>query len=164
MALIQWTHTEAILRQYAEEVSEIYKRQLKEHGREASGELIKSVKTEIVLTHNDTIAVDMELAQYWQYVEWDTRPHWAPKGCLEEWIKVRKLLPMKNSTLPENKQLEALDFLIRRKIAREGTKGTHDLADTVSLLNKEYEDKIADAVVEDVAEQVDVIIRTFARA
>lgn len=163
MELIQWTHTEAVIKQYADDFYHAYKERLSKSGRIATGELLSCVNTQIVVGR-ETIAVDCNLAEYWKYVEWDTRPHWPPKGCLENWITVKRLLPMKNSTLPEKKQLEALDFLIRRKIAREGTKGSHDLAETVSELNRQYEELIADAVVEDVGEQVDVIIRTFARA
>lgn len=161
--IIDYTNTRAVMQEYAREAAEIYKRQLAEHGRNATKELINSVHTE-VRVGKDTIAVDMDLASYWKYVEWDTRPHWAPPGVLERWIVAKRLVPMRDSTLPERTQIKQLDFLIRRKIAREGTQGTHDLATTVQLLNRDYYDKIIDALAQDVQEAFDkVFIRTFAR-
>lgn len=161
--LIQLTKTEAVLREYAAQLQERFPEQLRQHGRRATGDLIGSVHTEVLTTAGGRVAVDLHLAEYWKYVEWDTRPHWPPPGSLLKWIEAKPIIPYpdKNGKLPTPKQL---DFLIRRKISREGTKGTHDLRDTVQLLNIEYERKIADAVAEDFGDAVDVLIRTFARA
>ncbi|MBQ0154843.1 MAG: hypothetical protein KBS70_08730 [Bacteroidales bacterium] len=161
--IIDYTNTRAVMQEYAKKAAEIYKRQLAEHGRNATKELINSVHTE-VRVGKDTIAVDMDLASYWKYVEWDTRPHWAPPGVLERWIVAKRLVPMRDSRLPERKQIAQLDYLIRRKIAKEGTQGTHDLATTVELLNREYYERIVEALTLDVTEAFDkVFIRTFER-
>lgn len=160
--LINFTHTLAVLQEYATAARERYKASLEQHGRKATGQLLSSVSTQMVVG-DKTLAVDMDLDAVWKYVEWDTKPHWPPPGTLLKWIQAKPILPTPNADgrIPTPQQL---DFLIRRKIARDGTQGTHDLTDTISLLNKEYEEKIADALAEDFGEAVDVIIRTFARA
>ncbi len=48
------------------------------------------------------------------YVHEGTRPHWPPKGVLVRWIQIKL-----SKTLEEAMKL---DFVIRRKIARFGTK------------------------------------------
>lgn len=163
MDLINFKHTEAILREYADKASALYKEKLTGSKHDTiPNNLIQSIQTQVV-ADGKVLAVDMNLNDYWKFVEWDTRPHWAPSGCLLQWIKAKPVIPypMKNGKLPTPNQL---DFLIRRKIAREGTKGTHDLQHTAEELNAEYEQKIADAVVRDFSEATDIILRVFARA
>lgn len=157
MELLTLTRTEAVLQEYANEVAARYKEQLRQHGRVATNELISSVHTEVVMPNDTTIAVDMDLAAYWRYVEWDTKPHWPPPGCLLKWITAKKIIgrPDKKGNLPTPKQL---DFLIRRKISRDGTQGTHDLEDTVTLMNMEYLSRIEDALAEDVGDAADFLI------
>lgn len=164
--MIRFTHTEAVLAEYAEKAQELYKAKLREsdrymHTSEAPDSLINSVHTKVI-AGGRVLAVDMDLNSYWKYVEWDTRPHWSPSGCLLNWITAKPVLPSpdKNGKIPTPKQL---DFLVRRKIAREGTQGSHDLQHTAEELNAEYEQKIADAVVQDFAEATDIVLRVFAK-
>lgn len=157
--LANFEKTEAVLQEYATEFMRLFPEQLRSSDREATGNLIQSIRTKVV-TATNTVAVDVELAKYWQYVEWDTRPHWPPSGCLLEWIKARRL-PVhetKGDGLPTPKQL---DFIIRRKISRVGTKGSHDMRTTVQQLNAEYTERIADAVAEDVGRLADAIISSL---
>lgn len=160
--LITFENTIAVLKEYAAAAEELYKMKLLGSGRVASGELIDSVSTQVVVGQS-VLAVEMHLSEFWKYVEWDTRPHWPPSGALLKWIEAKPVLPHpdKNGRLPTPKQL---DYLIRRKIAAKGTKGSHDLANTVQELNRTYEGLIADAVVKDFGAVADTLIRTFARA
>lgn len=107
------------------------------------------------------LAVDMSLAEHWKYVEYDTKPHWAPRDKILDWIKVKPVLPTpnENGKVPTPGQLA---FLIQRKIANEGTKGSHDLENSVSALNEYYAQRIADAVAEDFGDSVDVVLKSFA--
>ncbi len=54
-------------------------------------------------------------APYAAYVHEGTRPHWPPSGVLTRWIEL--VLQVKDP-----KEVKRLDFLIRRKIAKYGTK------------------------------------------
>jgi hypothetical protein len=47
--------------------------------------------------------------EYGQYVEYDTRPHWVPKGVLAAWAHRHNIS----------------EEAVRRAIARHGTKGAH---------------------------------------
>lgn len=156
--MIEYKHTAAVLQEYADKARELYKENLSKSDRSATETLIRSVKTTVVTPTGYSIAVDMRLMDYWKYVEWDTKPHWPPS--LLGWIDAKGIKPYPDSKgrLPKPEQL---DFLIRRKIAKEGTTGSHDLQNTIEELNAEYEQRIADAVAEDFADATDVIIRSM---
>lgn len=159
--LFSFTQTAAVLEEYAHAVEALYKDRLLEHGHLASAGLLNSVHA--VVTHGDhSVAVEMNLAEYWKYVEYDTRPHFPPPDALLKWIKVKPVIPRPDARgrIPTPKQLA---FLIGRKIAREGTKGTHSLEEAVSATNAQYEKRITDAIEADLGSAADAIIRTFAR-
>ena len=53
---------------------------------------------------------------------------------------------------------EQLSFLIRRKIAREGTKGTHDLRDTENAVLPIYEERLLEALQRDVLDYIEKVL------
>lgn len=151
MQELKFEHTQAVLEEYKQLVEAKYIDELLRHEHKATFQLIDSVRT----TFNfgvDTIAVDIDLATYWKYIEWDTKPHWAPIAPLITWATAKRL--------PEPKRIA---HAVQRKIAFEGTTGTHDLQNSVQAVNQLFYDKIVDAVVQDFADATDVIIHTFAR-
>jgi hypothetical protein len=70
-------------------------------------------------------------ASYAEYVEFGTRPHMPPPGSLIEWVKIRF-----NVT---DKEAKGLDYVIRKKIARRGTKGKFFMRDSIDETNVERE-------------------------
>lgn len=147
--IIEFTHTEAALHAYGEAVAAAYRQSLEKNGRRATRELINSVHIEVLRDGAASISVALDLASYWKYVEWDTRPHWPPKGCLLQWIQAKPIIPSPDSRgrIPTPEQL---DYLIRRKISRKGTTGTHDLGDSIERLNRDWLPKIEEAVARDI--------------
>lgn len=147
--IIEFTHTEQALREYGEAVAQAYRQSLEQHGHRATRELIDSVGVEIIREQGGGISVALDLASYWKFVEWDTRPHWPPKGSLLQWIQAKPIIPQPDSRgrIPTPEQL---DYLIRRKIARKGTTGTHDLSDTVDRVNAEWLPRIEEALAQDI--------------
>lgn len=161
MALIDFTNTARVLQEYAEAVEALYRDKLIEKGHNASYNLLQSVHAEVVQGEK-SVAVDLSLADYWKYIEYDTKPHFPPPDAILKWVQIKPILPVPdaNGRIPTPKQLA---FLIGRKIAREGTKGTHSLEETVRYINVQYEAKIADAITADLGDAADAIITTFAR-
>lgn len=146
--IVDWTHTAAALKAYGEAVAAAYKDELLGDDRIATGELIRSVQARIEQDGN-TWEVSLDVAAYWKYVEYDTRPHWPPPDAIREWIVAKPVIPrpLKSGKLPTVQQLA---FLIGRKIARVGTTGSHTLRHTVEELNAEWEARIGAALAEDV--------------
>lgn len=160
--LISFDRTLAVLKDYALAAQDLYKDKLLWSGRVATGGLIDSVRTEVAGPDGRRISVLLHVSEVWKWVEWDTKPHWPPPGALLNWIEAKPVIPYPDARgrIPTPRQL---DFLIRRKIGREGTKGSHDLQHTLQELNAAYNEKIAQAVAEDFSAAADVILRVFAR-
>ena len=145
--LTSFSNLEAVLQQYAAELKEVYKKHLVEADRLASENLINSVETQVE-TDQGAYLVTITLADYWKYVEDDTKPHWPPVSAILEWIRVKPVIPRPDSRdrIPKPEQLA---YLIGRKISREGTEGSHDLALSATECNRKYEPLIAEALAQD---------------
>lgn len=143
-----------VLEDLAKDIRENYKEHLELHDRIASGDLLRSVSTEVEVK-GTTYTVWLNLADYWEYVENDTKPHWPPKAAIDRWIFIKPVLPHGSPKPPSPEQLS---FLIRRKIAKEGTKGTHDLRDTERAVLPMYEELLLEALQRDALEYIEKIL------
>ena len=152
--LFQPSNLLQILEDLANDVRENYKEHLELHDRIASGDLMRSISTEVEV-RGTTYIVWLNLRDYWQYVEEDTKPHWPPKDAIDRWIFIKPVIPHGN---PKPPSPESLSFLIRRKIATEGTKGTHDLRDTKRAVLPMYEERLLDALHRDCLEYIEKVL------
>ena len=155
--LINTEHLAEVLREYAVAVRNLYQDRLILHDRIATGKLLNEIR-EHVEYDGQTYEVQLDLWDYWRYVEMDTAPHWPPPSAILAWIKAKPVLPrpLKNGKLPTPEQL---DFLIRRKIAVFGTKGQPDLTDSVEDMNKAFKERIAAALAQDVGSYIRKLVR-----
>ena len=144
-----------VLEDLAKDIRENYKEHLELHDRVASGDLLRSVSTEVEVK-GTTYTVWINLADYWEYVENDTKPHWPPKAAIDRWIFIKPVLPHGSPKPPSPEQLS---FLIRRKIATEGTKGTHDLRDTERAVLPMYEELLLEALHRDALEYIEKVLK-----
>ena len=150
-------HVEAVLHEYAETVRDLYKEKLVEADRLASEDLYNSVEAQVVVNGTEYL-VQVRALDYWKYVEWDTKPHWPPVQSLLRWIRVKPVLPRSGGGVPHPEQLA---YLIGRKIEREGTKGSHDLALASTETNRRFRDAITEALAQDAQQFVTVWIHQY---
>lgn len=155
--LINTDNLAAILQEYAVAVKELYKDRLTLHDRIASRKLIDSIETRVDYDGQE-YAVVMRLWDYWRYIEMDTAPHWPPRDAILKWIQIKPVLPrpMKNGKLPTPEQLA---FLISRKIAVFGTTGIPDLTDSVEDMDRQFSERIAAALAQDVGDYIRKVFR-----
>ncbi len=153
--LIAFDNLKRVLEEYGNLVRNSYQDALIRSNSIASGELLNSVEFEVQQGER-RFSVVLNLLDYWQYVEEGTKPHWPPSSAILKWIEAKPVLPRpdKNGKLPTPKQLA---YLIGRKIAREGTKGTHALSRTLEAVNAEYMEKIVEALAQDVGDAMRLI-------
>jgi len=158
--VLTFEHTAAALQAYGDAVAAAYKDELLGDDRIATGDLINSVKAVVIGPDGGQIEVALDVAAYWKYVEYGTRPHWPPPDAIRKWIEAKPVIPtaFRNGKLPT---LEQLTFLISRKIARFGTVGTHTLAHTLEEVNAEWADRIAEALAEDVGDAAGLLFLDF---
>ena len=93
-----------------------------------------------------TIGVSME--DYWKWAENGRKPSkFPPIEKIKEWIRIKPVLPRQiNGKLPTENQLA---YLISRKIAIEGTEGSHLFEKTINefdLIAKLY-DAVANIIM-----------------
>lgn len=151
-----WEKTYEVLKDYAIELRNTLQDSYINDDRIATGDLLNSV--EYIIEKDDRqIEVSLQLKEWWKYVEEDTKPHFPPPDAMLNYIKAKPILPKpdKNGKLPTPNQLA---YLIGRKISEVGTTGTHNVRDTVRLINERYEEKIGQAISEDINNELDVII------
>lgn len=154
--MIEFRNLQEALAQYAQAIADRYKTNLEGSGRRASGQLISSVNT-IVIVNDNEFAIDLNLEDYWKYVEnGRAAGKFPPPEKILEWIRVKPILPtpMANGKLPTENQLA---FLIGRKIANEGFEGTQDLQHTMEEVD--YEEIIVEALDKDIMGSLDEIIQ-----
>lgn len=109
--------------------------------------LIDSVRCEVVVADKG-FEVVMYMRDYWKYLEDDTKPHFPPLDKLKEWIEIKPIFPRPyRGKLPTPAQLA---YLIGRKIAEVGTKGTHDLQRTEDAILPAYKERLTKALHHDV--------------
>lgn len=155
--LLNTENIAAVLQEYAVAVRNLYQDRLILHDRIATGDLLNSVEVRVEYNGAE-YEVKMDLADYWRYVEMDTKPHWPPRSAILKWIQAKPVLPrpMKNGKLPTPEQLA---FLIQRKIAVFGTEGHPDLTDSVEDMNKAFQERIAAALARDVGAYIRKLVR-----
>lgn len=150
-----WEKTYEVLKDYAIELRNTLQDSYITDDRIATGDLLNSV--EYIIEKDDRqIEVSLQLEEWWKYVEYDTKPHFPPPDAMLKYVKAKPVLPKqdKNGKLPTPNQLA---YLIGRKISEVGTTGTHNVRDTVRLINERYEEKIGQAISEDINNELDVI-------
>lgn len=148
-------HLRAVLEEYGAALLAAYRDNLLP--RNAGGDLITTA-TARVEADGENWEVIFNLQEYWKYIEDGTRPHWPPPGALIPWIRVKPVIPRpdeKTGRIPSEK---SLDFLIRRKISKEGTTGSHDLERAEKDLLPQWQDRIARALLQDASELTRVYI------
>lgn len=165
--MIDFPNVARVLADYADALAERYKAELTDAKRPASGELVKSVSTKVRIGDN-FYAVDISLLDYWQYIEWDTRPHFPPHAPIFRWVQAKPLLPTgrvpkhrNGLSYTQEEMQDRIAWAIQHKIARDGTKGGHHLEQTLDQLNAEFIPKIQEALTLDVADASTVMIRNL---
>lgn len=150
-------HLTQVLEELGREVAEQYKNNLRESGHATQPDHLINTITTAVVVDDKAYRVTMQLNDYWKYLENGTPPHWPPVDAIRSWIDYKPVLPRpgKDGRIPTPNQLA---FLIGRKIAREGTEGTHDFAEARDETVARWEQRIREALVEDVRTWLTAIV------
>ena len=147
--LIDLPHVQAVMEEMAIAIRNEYQDNLIRNDRIASGDLLNNIEYEI--TRGDfTYTIYVKMRDYWYYVENGRKAgKMPPIDNILNWIRVKPVLPRPNAEgkLPTPQQLA---FLIARKIGKEGTEGTQDLRKATDTIWDTFEDRLYEAIDEDV--------------
>lgn len=161
---MELVHLYDTLNQYAEDVIATYRNKLQENNVNSSHELERSLDYRIEETDGE-IKVILISADHIEQVENGRLPTknggtGEVQRKIEEWIIQKPIIPRpsRNGTLPTIKQLA---YLISHKIHIEGYHGKGLLKETINEVYQRYEDKINQALDDDVAEYVLVHVQNI---
>lgn len=147
--LIDLPHVQAVMEEMAIAIRNEYQDNLIRNDRIASGDLLNNIEYEI--TRGDfTYTIYVKMRDYWYYVENGRKAgKMPPIQNILDWVKIKPVLPRPNSKgkLPTPQQLA---FLIARKIGELGTEGTHDLRKATDTIWDTFEDRLYEAIDEDI--------------
>lgn len=151
--LVNLSQVYAVLEDLAHDIGEGYKGTLeRDQHFTTQRTLLDSIRTRVVVG-SGYYEVQMDLMDYWKYLENGTRPHWPPREAILNWIRIKPVVPRPNElgrTPTENQ----LAYLISRKIAKEGTKASHGLERTKEAVIGTYRDKLAAALGHDISDYI----------
>lgn len=147
--LIDLPHVQAVMEEMAIAIRNEYQDNLIRNNRIASGDLLNNIEYEI--TRGDfTYTIYVKMRDYWYYVENGRKAgKMPPIQNILDWVKIKPVLPRPNSNgkLPTPQQLA---FAIARKIGKLGTEGTHDLRKATDTIWDTFEDRLYEAIDEDI--------------
>lgn len=147
---IKWTRLTEVLNEFADAFIQNARNNLEANQSNASYNLYNSFE-KVIEVGEDYFKVSISLADYWQHLENGRGPgKFPPVDKIKEWIEVKPVnpTPLSNGKTPS---VEQLSFLIGRKIANEGTEGKPFFEPAKEQTIREFEDKINQAIEEDVS-------------
>ena len=146
-----------VLQDYGKTLVENYRKGLEDGDHIATGNLYRSVKTEVTLK-NQSFILEFIMPDYGEYLEQGTKPHFPPVSAIEGWIRAKRIAPRRDQQgkLPTEKQLA---FLIARKISEEGTERTGIYETANALTANEFNKRIDAAITKDINNGLEDIIK-----
>lgn len=148
-----------VLDAYGKTLVERYQEGLIDGDHIATGNLFNSVSSEVTL-NGQSFIVEFRMPEYGEYLEQGTNPHFPPLTAIENWIRVKRIVPRRDDQgrLPTEKQLS---YLIARKISEEGTPATHLWEKANALTFNEWNKLIDEAINMDLNENLEEILQTL---
>ena len=137
------TNVEKVLDDFLNELVYTYKQILTSNGKVASGNLVNSIRPNMIKQNGDEIVASISAAEYAKYVEDGRKPgKFPPPAAIQSWVKIK--FPQEN-TIRQNQ----IAFLVGRKIARYGIPPGNYLDQAVKQVFPKYNLLFNDAIERD---------------
>lgn len=143
-----------VMEQYGEALVLEIVQQLKDAGKEATGDLARSVDYKLIETL-DTIAVGIVALPYFDYVDGGRRKGAKPppSDAIIDWMKVKGIKGRNRKTGKFITQKSAA-FLIARSIGKNGIKPTNVVKKSLRKLKSLQSKLLTEAAVEDMTKMI----------
>lgn len=146
--LMNLPKVQSVLGEWGAAIAESYKAGLIDKNKNASSELYKTVRHEVIVGES-SYEVVLHLQDYWKYIEYGRKPgKQPPMDAILKWVQIKPVIPrlMSNGKLPTERQLA---FSRARIIGEKGIKPTPLLSDAVHNKFDDYYQKLSQALAED---------------
>ena len=146
-----FNNLQQVLDDFTKDVAETYKGLLLRDGKNATGELISSIKPTTPELVNGTFECSLSLAPHWKYVENGRRPgKFPPVDNILDWVKAKPQLARPNRLDRKEISQKQLAFLVARKIATKGIQPGNQLEEAMDIAYARWKDRIDAAITADI--------------
>ena len=146
-----FNNLQQVLDDFTNDVAETYRGLLLRDGKNATGELISSIKPMTPELVDGTFQCSLSLAPYWKYVENGRRPgKFPPMNDILEWVKTKPQLARPNRLDRKEITPKQLAFLVARKIAAKGIQPGNQLEEAMDIVYARWKDRIDAAITADI--------------
>lgn len=147
---LKLTRTIEVLNEYAEAWANAYRAELIAEGKRATGDLIKSVRGEVVID-GDIYSAVLNVADYYKYVEWGRRKgaRMPPVDAILKWVQVKPVIPQPNTLSGRVPTQRQLAWAIAKSIQQNGIPPTYALNNTNDITFGAFEQKLKEALTAD---------------
>lgn len=140
-----------VLDDFTKDVAETYRGLLLRDGKNATGELISSIRPMTPELAGGVFECSLSLAPYWKYVESGRRPgKFPPIDNILEWVKAKPQLARPNRLDRKEISQKQLAFLVARKIATKGIQPGNQLEEALDIVYARWKDRIDAAITADI--------------
>lgn len=148
---LTFNNLQQVLDDFTKDVAETYRGLLLRDGKNATGELISSIKPMTPELVNGAFECSLSLAPHWKYVESGRRPgKFPPIDNILEWVKAKPQLARPNRLDRKEITPKQLAFLVARKIAAKGIQPGNQLEEAIDIVYARWKDRIDAAITADI--------------
>lgn len=148
---LTFNNLQQVLDDFTKDVAETYRGLLLRDGKNATGELISSIKPMTPELVDGAFECSLSLAPHWKYVENGRRPgKFPPIANILEWVKAKPQLTRPNRLDRKELAPKHLAFLVARKIATKGIQPGNQLEEALDIVYARWKDRIDAAITADI--------------
>ena len=146
-----FNNLQQVLDDFTKDVAETYKSLLLRDGKNATGELISSIKPMTPELVDGAFVCSLSLAPHWKYVESGRKAgKFPPIDNILEWVKAKPQLARPNRLDRKEITPKQLAFLVARKIANKGIQPGNQLEEALDIVYARWKDRIDAAITADI--------------
>ena len=148
---LTFNNLQQVLDDFTKDVAETYRGLLLRDGKNATGELISSIRPMTPELVNGAFECSLSLAPHWKYVENGRRPgKFPPIDNILDWVKAKPQLVRPNRLDRKEITPKQLAFLVARKIATKGIQPGNQLEEALDIVYARWKDRIDAAITADI--------------
>ena len=148
---LTFNNLQQVLDDFTKDVAETYKSLLLRDGKNATGELISSIRPMTPELVDGTFECSLSLAPHWKYVENGRKAgKFPPIDNILDWVKAKQQLARPNRLDRKELAPKQLAFLVARKIATSGIQPGNQLEEAIDIVYARWKDRIDAAITADI--------------
>ena len=148
---LTFNNLQQVLDDFTKDVAETYKSLLLRDGKNATGELISSIRPMTPELIDGTFQCSLSLAPHWKYVENGRKAgKFPPIDNILDWVKAKPQLARPNRLDRKELAPKQLAFLVARKIATSGIQPGNQLEEAMDIVYTRWKDRIDAAITADI--------------